>query len=60
MAIEKKMVKSAQVIIFNVISLMQQWRVLLQDKEQKLVMVAIKMLKKKTGQVTEASLTLKC
>jgi hypothetical protein len=50
MAIEKKVVKSPRVLIFQVISLMQQWRILLLEPEQKLVQGAAKALKLKMRQ----------
>jgi phage-related baseplate assembly protein len=40
MSIEKKLVKSPDIIVYNIISLMQQWTTLLSGKEQELVMVA--------------------
>jgi hypothetical protein len=49
MAIEKKLVKSAYNIIHNIISFMQQWRVLLPKEEQVLVMGAAKRLNMKVG-----------
>jgi hypothetical protein len=47
MAIEKKVVKSPRMLIFQVISLMQQWRILLPKTEEKLVQDAAKALKLK-------------
>jgi hypothetical protein len=41
MAIEKKVVKLSRVLIFNVIALMQQWRILVPEEERKLVEMAI-------------------
>jgi hypothetical protein len=49
MVIEKKLVKSAYNIIHNIISFMQQWRVLLPKEEQVLVMGAAKRLNMKVG-----------
>jgi hypothetical protein len=46
MAIEKKVVKSPFVLIFNIISLMQQWMILLPDEEQELVAMAVRRIKK--------------
>jgi hypothetical protein len=49
MSIEKKLVKLPCNIIHNIISLMQQWKVLLPKEEQALVMGAAKRLKLKMG-----------
>jgi hypothetical protein len=51
MAVEKKLINSPDVIVYNIISLMQQWMMLLWDKEQGLVMMAAKMIRKKIYQV---------
>lgn len=51
MAIEKKLVSSPQVVICNVLSLVHQWKILLPDKEQKLVLAAAKELKKRVTKV---------
>jgi hypothetical protein len=50
MAIEKKVVKSPRMLIFQVISLIQQWRILLPKTEEKLVQDAAKALKLKMWQ----------
>jgi hypothetical protein len=50
MAITKKLIKSPQQVIYNIILLMQQWKMLLlPDKEQDMVKKAIKKLKRKVG-----------
>jgi hypothetical protein len=50
MARENNLIKSPRVLIFQVISLMQQWRILLPESEQKLVQGAAKALKLKMRQ----------
>jgi hypothetical protein len=54
MGIERKMVKSLSVVIFNIVSFMKQWKVSLSTKEQDLVTVACRVIKKKTGKVSKA------
>jgi hypothetical protein len=49
-AIEKEVVKSPRVLIFQIISLMQQWRILLPESEQKVVQGAAEALKLKMRQ----------
>jgi hypothetical protein len=49
MTIEKKVVKSPKVLIFGIILLMQQWRILLPEAEHELVGRASKALKIKMG-----------
>jgi hypothetical protein len=46
MAIEKKVVKSPRVLIFNVIAFMQQWMILAPEGERKLVEMAIKRIRR--------------
>jgi hypothetical protein len=45
----KKVIKSPCVIVYNVISFMQQWRVLLSTEDQKLLLRVVKMFKTKMG-----------
>jgi hypothetical protein len=47
MPIEKKIVTSPRMIVFNLISFLQQWKILLSEGEKKTVGWAIKKLKKK-------------
>jgi hypothetical protein len=46
MAIEKKVVKSPRVLIFNDIALMQQWMILASEEERKPVEMAIKRIRR--------------
>jgi hypothetical protein len=52
MAIEKKMVKSLQTIIFNIVSLLQRWMPMLSREYQEVVKWAIRKLKMKMGRLT--------
>jgi hypothetical protein len=45
MTIEKKMVKSPNVIIFNILSFMQQWSALLATRDQELVSEAARRIR---------------
>jgi hypothetical protein len=47
MPIEKKIVTSPRMIVFNLISFLQQWKILLSEGKKKAVGWAIKKLKKK-------------
>jgi hypothetical protein len=57
MAIEKKLVSSPQVVIFNMLSLVQPWRILFLNKEQKMVLAAATELKKRVTNVSSWTLT---
>jgi hypothetical protein len=47
MAIEKVMIKSPRVLIFNIISLMQQWKEMLPEREKEWVANAMCRLKRR-------------
>jgi DNA replication protein DnaC len=47
MAIEKVMIKSPRVLIFNIISLMQQWKEMLPEREKEWVANAMCKLKRR-------------
>jgi hypothetical protein len=49
MAITKKLIKSPHEVIYNIILLMQKWKMLLPDKVQDMVKKATKKFKRKVG-----------
>jgi hypothetical protein len=52
MAIEKKLIRNHDVIMYNIISLMQQCAKLSSEKEQGLIRISAKLIRRKINQVT--------
>jgi hypothetical protein len=55
MTIEKKVIRSPKDVIYNIVLLMQQWEILLPDREQDLVGKISRKLKRKLAWVRSAT-----
>jgi hypothetical protein len=55
MAIEKKLVKTPQEVLFKIVIFLQQWMMLLSGEEQEMITHVIKATRKKTMQLNGVS-----